>query len=136
MENFFLDKVKSTSHPTILLHHQQKDPAVSHNASDDIEVVAEDIQDEASRHTQAGAWSRMGSQEDSEKRNELGDKTRLSEEEKRAFAEAVERSLDDVAGDYPSIFMSGSEGSEDSDSDFSASDDSGSDDESFLPDEL
>lgn len=91
----------------------------SRSSSSNMELVVE--QDpharKVSRREQAELW-RLLSQSDSGKENQPGPETkgvRLSEDEKKAMDEAMQRSLDDLAGGFDDIFLQDSSASDSGD---------------------
>ena len=93
-------------------HSSTSSTAASYSTSSELEIIVEpDLRArKVSRREQAKLW-RLLSQSSSDKENQPGPKSeevRLSEDEKKAMDEAMQRSLDDLAGGFDDIFLESS----------------------------
>lgn len=104
------------------LRSQHTNDTISRTASSSFEVTVEEDPwcGRISRREQASLWSELYQSEDSDKKSTPGaaiDEPRLSDEEKRAVEEAVQRSLNDLVDDFSGIFL------RDSDDEYSSGED-------------
>jgi len=115
---------------TVSLHSWQTRGMSSRATSSNIVFTVEDQQAALSRAEQAHVWSKLpgpegsdnddSGEEDSDKENRpesARNEPRLSNEEKKAFEDAVERSLEDLTGDFDNIFLVDSDNSNTDDED-------------------
>ncbi|KAL6722163.1 hypothetical protein ACLMJK_001270 [Lecanora helva] len=82
--------------------------------SSNVDVTVEDLQMQVNRMRQAQMWSQMPSSQNRDEEDQLcwtKNEPRLSDEEKKALENAMERSIDDVVGDFDRIFLVDSDSS-------------------------
>ena len=95
----------------------------SRDPSSNISFTVESPEDALSRSQQAHKWSQLSCSENSDKENHQPEpavsEPRLSVEEKKAIEDAVERSLDELAGYFDNIFVTDSGDSSSDDDDVS-----------------
>lgn len=97
----------------VAVRSSQASSVISHSASSKLELTVNDHYEAIPRRQQALAWHRLKSDagDGKDKPNIGGVHIRLSEDEKKAMEEAIERSLDDIVEDFDGIFINSSDGS-------------------------
>lgn len=108
-----------TSHQTfipskrsVFVHPWQTSSTFSHAASSNIELTVEDHDQIIDRHEQAMVWHKLREDESSDQVDKPGvaeAETRLSEGEKKAIEEAIDRSLEDMTEDFKGVFLNDSD---------------------------
>ena len=99
---------------TVSMHSCLTTGDSSRAPSSSIQVIVEDPQACLSRSIQANKWSQLSNLGDSDKENQPETtlhEPRLSREEKMAFGNAVDRSLEEVTGNFDNIFLVDSDNS-------------------------
>jgi len=96
----------------VSVHSWQASSTFSRAASSNIEVTLQDPRERTGHREQAKVWHRLFESESSDKENKpgaAGAETRLSEDERKAIQEAIERSVNDMTEDLHGIFLNDSD---------------------------